>query len=129
MRRIRAKETIMTMFQPIGNASDRVMAALIAGLEIDFGRDAAEALAHRFLEAEESDFCWDARVQERWLGTYESFDDDEFELDRVVILGRLDGRWFVAVSIIDGDGMPHGLLGRRSFGREGDAQRAFANAH
>ncbi|WP_235536489.1 MULTISPECIES: hypothetical protein [unclassified Sphingomonas] len=119
----------MTMFQPIGNASDRVMAALIAGLEIDFGRDAAEALAHRFLEAEESDFCWDARVQERWLGTYESFDDDEFELDRVVILGRLDGRWFVAVSIIDGDGMPHGLLGRRSFGREGDAQRAFANAH
>ena len=123
----------MTMFQPIGAASakdtDRVMATLVAGLEIEFGRDAGEALAQRFLEAEESDFLWDARVSERWLGAYESIDEEDFELDRVAIIGRLDGRWFVAVSIIDGDGNAQGLMGRRSFRSERRAREAFAATH
>lgn len=119
----------MTMFQPIGAASDRVMAALVAGLEIEFGRGAGEALAQRFLEAEESDFLWEARQSERWLGAYESLDDDDVELDRVVILGRLDGRWFVAVSIVDGDGNAQGLMGRRSFRSERRARQAFAATH
>ena len=118
----------MAQAQPISAASDRVMAALIAGLEIEFGRGAGEALAHRFLEAEEVDFCWDARVQERWIGAYES-DDDEIELDRVAILGRLDGRWFVATMIIDGEGAAHGMLGRRSFDSRAAAQKAFGGAH
>lgn len=120
----------MTMFQTIGAASDRVMATLVAGLEIEFGRGAGDALAARFLEAEESDFLWDARVSERWLGTYQALDDEEdFELDRVAIMGRLDGRWFVAVSIVDGDGNPHGLMGRRKFGSERAAREAFAVTH
>ncbi|WP_374414951.1 hypothetical protein [Novosphingobium colocasiae] len=120
----------MTMFQTLGAASDRVMATLVAGLEIEFGRGAGEALAVRFLEAEESDFLWDARASERWLGTYESADDEEdFELDRVAIMGRLDGRWFVAVSIIDGDGNPHGLLGRRNFRSERQAREAYTVTH
>lgn len=119
----------MTMFQPIGAASDRVMAALVAGLEIEFGRGAGEALAQRFLEAEESDFLWEARQSERWLGIYESIDDDNVELDRVAILGRLDGRWFVAVSIVDGDGNAQGLMGRRSFRSERRAREAFAATH
>ena len=119
----------MTMFQPIGAASDRVMAALVAGLEIEFGRGAGEALAQRFLEAEESDFLWEARQSERWLGAYASIDDDDVELDRVAILGRLDGRWFVAVSIVDGDGNAQGLMGRRSFRSERQAREAFAATH
>ena len=82
----------MSMMQTIGVASDRVMAALISGLEIEFGRGAGEALAHRFLEAEEVDFHWDARVSESWIGSYESLDDDDLELDRVRIFGRLDGK-------------------------------------
>ena len=118
----------MSIMQSIGTASDRVMAALISGLEIEFGRGVGEALAHRFLEAEEVDFHWDARLEERWLGAYESLDDEDFELDRVAILGRLDGEWFVAVMIVDGDGNTHGMMGRRSFGRRGDAARAFADA-
>jgi hypothetical protein len=69
-------EVLMTMIQSIGTASDRVMAALISGLEIEFGQGAGEALAHRFLEAEESDFHWDARVEERWISAYESADDE-----------------------------------------------------
>jgi hypothetical protein len=126
--RTKAKEAIMTMVQSIAAASDRVMAALISGLEIEFGRGAGEALAHRFLEAEESDFYWDARVQERWIGAYESVDDDAFELDRIAIFGRLDGRWFVAVMIVDGDGNAQGMMGKRTFGRERDARMAFASA-
>jgi len=123
----------MTMFQPIGVASakdtDRVLATLVAGLEIEFGHGAGEALAQRFLEAEESDFLWDARRSERWLGTYESADEEDFELDRVAIMGRLDGRWFVAVSIVDGDGNAHGLSGRRHFRSERAAREAFAVTH
>lgn len=119
----------MTMFQPIGIASDRVVATLVAGLEIEFGRGAGEALAQRFLEAEESDFLRDARVSERWLGEYQAQDEEGFELDRVAIIGRLDGRWFVAVSIVDGDGNAQGLMGRRSFRSERRAREAFAATH
>ena len=118
----------MTTCEPSSAAADRVMAALVSGLEIEFGRGAGEALAHRFLDAEEADFSWDARVEERWLGAYESVDDEDLELDRVRILGRLDGRWFVAVMIVDGDGNPHGMMGKRSFEGAGVARQAFADA-
>ncbi|TPG42741.1 hypothetical protein EAH79_02420 [Sphingomonas koreensis] len=122
------KEIIMAQVQPISVASDRVMAALISGLEIEFGRGAGEALAHRFLDAEDTDFRWDARVQERWIGAYENADDTKFELDRVRILGRLDGRWFVATMIVDGDGEAQGMLWARDFGSEQAARKAFADA-
>ena len=118
----------MGMFQPVVVASDRVMAALVAGLEIEFGRGAAEGLAQRFLEAEECEFHWDARVSERWLGTYESNGDDEIELDRVSIYGRIDGRWFAAICIVDGDGTAHGMMGRRRFSSRCGAEEAFASA-
>jgi hypothetical protein len=120
-----SEEVLMSMMQSIGVASDRVMAALVSGLEIEFGRGAGEALAHRFLEAEEVDFHWDARVQERWIGTYESMDDEDPELDRVKIFGSLDGKWFVAVMIVDGDGNAHGMMGKRTFGREREGRAAF----
>lgn len=120
------KEQVMGMMQSIGTASDRVMAALISGLEIEFGSGVGEALAHRFLEAEEVDFHWDARFEERWIGAYQSLDDTDFELDRVAVLGRLDGVWFVAMMIVDGDGNAHGMMGRRTFGRERAAREAFA---
>ena len=119
----------MTMFQTIGAASDRVLETLKAGLEIEFGRGAGDALAQRFIDAEESDFLWDARADERWLGAWESIDEEDLALDRIAIVGRLDGRWFVAVSIVDGDGNPHGLTGRRSFRSEAQARAAFAAAH
>lgn len=116
----------MSMMQTIAMASDRVLAVLVSGLEIEFGRGAGEALAHRFLQAEAVDFHWAARVSERWIGGYDSLDDEELELDRVKILGLLDGKWFVAVMIVDGDGNAHGMMGKRLFGRRGDARIAFA---
>lgn len=117
----------MTMFQAIDSNRDFVMATLIAGLEAEFGHGAGEALAHRFLDAEEADFLWEARFSERWLGSYEGPDgDDEFELDRIAIMGRLDAKWFAASMIVDGEGMPHGVLGKRSFRRVEQARTAFA---
>ena len=115
----------MGLFQPVGAASDRVMAALVSGLELEFGTRAAEGLAQRFLAAEECDFHWDARDQERWLGAYESIDGQELELDRVAILGRMDGHWFVAEIIVDGEGQAHGMISKRTFTRVNAARKAF----
>lgn len=122
------RRLIMAQVASISDAADRVMAALVSGLEIEFGRVAGAALAERFLDAEEADFHWDARVQERWIGCYSGSEDSEIELDRVRILGRIDGRWFVAVMLVDGDGDAYGMLGKRSFGRAEQARRAFADA-
>lgn len=115
----------MTIVQPISGASDRVMAALIAGLEVEFGRGAAEGLAQRFIAAEECDFCWEARVQERWLGMYRGDLDEDFDLDRIAVLARLDGCWLVAVVIVDGDERAHGMMGKRTFGSRKTACEAF----
>lgn len=111
------------------NGADHVMEALVAGLEQEFGRGAGEALAHRFLEAEEVDFHWDARVRERWIGAYENPDDPEPELDRVAICGRLEGKWFCAVMLVDGDGQAHGMMGCRQFGSLIRARDAMLHAH
>jgi hypothetical protein len=122
------EEVFMTQISSISEASDRVMAKLIFGLEIEFGGRAAEGLAQHFLEAEEVDFHWDARQSELWLGAYECQDGDEIELDRILIRGVLDHRWFVATCIVDGDGNPHGMLGCRNFADEKSATEAFDNA-
>ncbi|WP_234038108.1 hypothetical protein [Erythrobacter sp. YJ-T3-07] len=119
----------MDMVESIGTASDRVVATLMTGLEIEFGRGAGEALAHRFLKAESIDFHWDARVDERWIGTYESSDDDEFELERIAICGRLGGTWFCATMLVDGDGNAHGMTGRRTFGSLAGARKEMLDAH
>jgi hypothetical protein len=124
---------MMSIYQSIGTASanvrDRVMATLVFGLELEFGRGAGEALAHRFLDAEEADFRWDARVEERWIGTYEGIEDDRLELDRIAICGRLDGSWFCAIMLVDGDGQAHGMMGCRQFRSLVRARDAMLHAH
>lgn len=117
----------MGMVQSIGSASDHIMAVLVAGLETEFGRSVGEALAQRFLEAEESDFLWDARAGERWLGAYDGPGEDE-ELDRIAIWGGLGGRWFMAIMLVDGEGMPHGTNARRVCGSRKSARQAMAAA-
>lgn len=123
----------MGIYQSIGtaaaNGDDRVMAALVSGLELEFGRGAGEALAHRFLEAEEADFRWDARIEQRWIGAYERSDGEEYELDRIAICGRLDGKWFCATMIVDGDGQAHGMVGFRQFTSRVGARDAMLHAH
>lgn len=118
----------MAQIQSIAAAADRVMAALVSGLEIEFGHHAGPALAQRFLDAEDVDFHWDARDQERWIGSYHGTVEDGIELDRVRVIGQIDGRWFVAVMIVDGDGNAHGMLGKRYFAKALQARKAFADA-
>ena len=118
----------MGMVQDIGTASDSVVATLVAEWEIEVGRGAGEALAQRFLEAEESDFLWDARGEERWLGSHEGLGDDDLELDRIGIWGRLDGRWFMAIILVDGEGMPHGTIAKRICHSRDIARQAMADA-
>ena len=117
----------MSCFQPISAASERVVLALVAGLRHEFGCDAGAALAQRFLAAEELDFAWDSRVEERWIGPFLGDEDDGIELDRVRILACLDGQWLVAIMIVDGEGRPHAMLARRSFDGREDALVAFAD--
>lgn len=118
----------MAQLSSLSDAADRLMAALVSGLEIEFGHSAGAALAARFLDAEEVDFLWEARMQEHWIGSYHGAEEDECELDRVRILGRIDGCWFVAVMLVDGEGEAHGMLGKRSFATEKRARQAFADA-
>ena len=117
----------MAMMQHIA-AGKTVLSVLSAGLEREFGQGVGAALAARFLEAEESDFLWEARISERWLGRYWSADEEgSDDLDRVAILARLGRAWSVAVLIIDGEGCAHGLMGRRDFRRKSEAARALAS--
>lgn len=81
------------------------------------------------LEAEEADFRWDARVDERWIGAYESIDDAEFEVDRIAICGQLDGQWFCATMLVDGDGQARGMMGCRQFRSLVRAREAMLHAH
>lgn len=118
----------MYAHQNFGAASDRIVAALVSGLEIEFGRGAGAALAQRFLEAEEVDFHWDARREERWIGDYQGMEDDDIELCRVAIWGHLRGEYFAAMMIVDGDGIAQGMMGHRSFRSEKAARRAYAKA-
>lgn len=117
----------MGVHQHIGGM-DRVTSALVEGLEREFGSAAGAALAERFLRAEAADFHWEARLSERWLGSYESLDEEGGELDRVAICGQLDGAWFAAICLVDGEGRPHGLMARRAMRTVSAARKALAHA-
>jgi hypothetical protein len=121
------EEIIMGIHHQV-EAKDRVVAALVSGLAQEFGQGAAAGLAERFLDAEAVDFHWNARSRERWLGAYESLDEEDIELDRVAIMGLLGDAWFVAICIVDGEGKPHAISGCRTFGQRLDAEIALSTA-
>lgn len=111
------------------DSADGVFERLVAGLKTEFGIAAGEGLARVFVEAEAADFCWDARRDLRWLGSYAGADpsDDEL-LDRVAVTGFLDGRFYVAVLVVDARDRVHAMLGLRRFANRDAADRAFAEA-
>src|SRR3546814_16530766 len=75
------------------------------------------------------DFRWGARIEERWIGTYVSVDDEDAELDRIAICGRFDGKWFCATMLVDGDGNAHGMMGCRQLRSLARARNAMLHAH
>lgn len=118
------------MFQsPVIIGENRTFERLVAGLSTEFGTAAAEGLARHFIEAEDADFYWDARTAQRWLGTYESLEDEEELLARLAVSGRFDGRYFVAVMIVDGDEKLQAMLGLRLFESAAEAREAYGMAH
>ncbi len=118
------------MFQSaIDMGAERTFERLVAGLQIEFGMAAAEGLARQFIEAEDADFYWDARIAERWLGTYVSLEDEEEMLDRIAVTGELDGQHFVAVMIAADRKYVQAMLGLRRFESAEEAREAFEIAH
>lgn len=119
----------MTIITTLEQAANDMFPALLRDLEIEYGTREIGSLAGCFLDAERADFYWEARISERHLGRYDSLDDDEDRaLERVAIIGRLDGRCYVATCIVDGDGAVQDLLGVRLFDSAADAERAFGDA-
>ncbi len=110
-------------------SADRCFSALVVGLGREFGQEAAEGLARIFVAAEDAEFHWDARTRERVLGGYWSLEEEDIELERVAVEGYFDGRFYVAVLLLDGAHAVHGMLGLRAFASEDEADCAFASVH
>ncbi len=108
----------MNMISTIRRSGD----AAVDALRAEFG----VVLADRIIEAEALDFLWEARVRERYLGQQIGWDfEDEAgfqEISRLAILSILDGRWYAAMCLVDGDGVAAQLLWKRQFGSRGEAE-------
>jgi hypothetical protein len=101
-------------------------------LEDPFDRLVAEfesdTLAQRFLDAEEADFHWRSRLDERLLGRYQSVDDEQQTLTRIAVIGRMQARWYVAMCLVDSDHTVDDLLWVRRFDAKAEAQTIFETA-
>ena len=111
----------MTMISAIGTGGCE---AIVDALQAEFGA----ILAARILEIEATDFLWDARLKERYLGQHFCLEDDAEDLSRVAILTVLAGRWHAALCLVDGEGRAVELLWKRSFDRPDEAEAAFDRA-
>ncbi|WP_129793958.1 hypothetical protein [Sphingosinicella sp. CPCC 101087] len=114
----------MNMISTIGRGCD----AAVHALRAEFGA----VLAARIIEAEAVDFLWEARVRERYLGQQISWDFDDGdasqELSRISILSVLDGRWYVGLCLVDGEGAAVELLWKRPFECRGEAEFELVRA-
>lgn len=119
----------MTMISIVQAASRDAYPVLLAGLEAQFGREGSVEIAAHHLAAELADFHWDSRVAERWLGAYESVEDEDSELDRVAILGKLQGTWFVATCLVNGNGRAQSIDNLTLMASEKNAETAFCAMH
>ncbi|MGE5562426.1 MAG: hypothetical protein ACM3ZV_03870 [Bacillota bacterium] len=115
----------MNMISPVGEG--RCDAQLDA-LRAELGTLAAE----RIFEAEAADFLWDSRVREHYLGQHsDALSDDEngwSEVSRIAVLSLVGRRWYVAICLVDGDGMAAGIVWKLPYASLEEAQFAFMHA-
>ena len=115
----------MTMISAVANGR---CGALVEDLRAEFGA----ILSERILEAEATDYFWEARLKERYLGQHVDIglcdDEEEREFSRVAILSFLGGRWHTASCLVDGEGMAVDLLWKRRFDSREAAEAAFDRA-
>ena len=119
------QEALMGIISHIATTATDTYAALVSGLEVEFGTTETPALASYYIDAEAADFYWDARQMERHLGAYESLDSDNEGLELIHIIGVLNARWFVATCVVDGDGQVRDMMKLRLFTSAWDADEAF----
>lgn len=120
----------MTTFSDSALALEDPFSTLVGELESTLEIGDGAVLAKHFVEAEQADFYWRARRDERALGAYQSFEDDEdCELERVAVSGFFAGRWFVATCLVDGNGAVHDLVDLMRFEHQIEAQAAFVHVH
>jgi hypothetical protein len=108
---------------PAGRCDNRINA-----LRAELG----SILADRIFEAEATEFLWESRVLERYLGQHldaipadESMSED---VSRMAFLSLLDGRWHAGIGLVDGEGAAVDLLWKRSFDSRAEAEYAFIHA-
>lgn len=115
----------MTLFSTIKIASNDAYPALVADLETQFECTEIDAIAAHFVDAEAADFYWESRIDERYLGVFESDFDDASALDRIAIVGRFRGVWFTAICLVDGDGNVHWMQHLEQTKTQDAARTAF----
>jgi len=115
----------MAVISIIQAASRDAYPALLAGIEAQFGEAECVTIASAFLKAELADFHWQSRREERWLGRYEDDAEEGEELDRVGVVGQLNGVWYTAICVVDGDGAVHWMQQLRLEKNAIDAADAF----
>jgi hypothetical protein len=122
----------MTIISTIPGGSGDAYARLVEGLRMELGAGDIAALAGRIFEADKSDFHWQARVRERYLGQHFALDLASYEasadISRIAILSFLADRWHAGVCLVDADGCAVDLLWLRSFERREDAAEVFTRA-
>ena len=110
-----------------GSAMSGGCDARVDALRAEFGG----ILAERILEAEAPDFIWEARVRERYLGQHVGDGlggDNDQDLSRMAVMSLLDGRWQVAVVLVDGEGDAAELVWRRRLSSREEAEHVFRTA-
>jgi hypothetical protein len=118
----------MTIISAIPGGSGDAYHRLVEGLRTELGCSDIAVLADRIFEAEKTDFHWEARTRDRYLGQHLGPECGDEELSRIAILSFLAGRWHAGICLVDGDGCAVELLWLRSFELHVDAAEMFARA-
>lgn len=101
--------------------------AAIESLKAEFGA----IVAARIVAAEAVDFIWQARLAEHYLGQHIGPIDGEEagrECSRIAVMSRLDGRWVVALCLVDDDATPVELVWQEEAAGPAEALAAFERA-
>ena len=102
---------------------------LVRDLEAAFGSGDLAAIVAHVIDAERADFCWDGRIAEMNLGTWDDGGlDDEGAYTVVAVLGYFRARYYVAQCLVDGNRAVHGLIGLRHFDSFERAEMAFLDS-
>ncbi|MGK9232224.1 hypothetical protein KXS07_10535 [Inquilinus limosus] len=103
--------------------------ALLDDLAAEFGPDGLLSVAARIITAEEGDFLWESRIAEIPLGPAGDLgDDNEEEGERVAILSVFQGRYHVALCVVDAQRRLCWAARTRHFDQRADAEQAFLAA-